>query len=105
MEKKYDFKKTLKDSLNDILDIRKKDIQKEYWLELESEAEKEPPKKIKIWFEEYQKVKGDPFSEIETYMNTIFVQFNYSPIMNKIFPSLKKENETRIESLNHEWRK
>ena len=38
-------------------------------------------------------------------MNTIFVQFNYSPILNKIFPFLKKENETRIESLNHEWRK
>ena len=105
MEKEYNIKKTLKNSLNDILDIKKKDIQKEYWLELESEAEKEPPKKIKIWFEEYQKVKEDPFSEIETYMNTIFFQFNYSPIINKIFPLLKKENETRIESLNHEWRK
>ena len=105
MEKKYEIKKTSKNSLNDILDIRKKDVQKEFWSELESEAEKVTPKKIKIWYEEYQNVKNNPFSEIETYMNTIFVQFNYSPIMDKIFPSLKKENNQRIESLNHEWRK
>ena len=108
MEIKFNIKKTSKNSLEDLLDIRKKNVKSEYWEELESQEESEvetkPKKTIRICFEEYQKIKAEPFSELGPYMNTIFFQFNYSPIINKLFPSLKKEKYERIESLNHSWR-
>ena len=108
MEKKFNIKKTSKNSLEDLLDIRNKNLKFKYWEELEtedeSEAETKPKKTIRICFEEYQKIKSEPFSELGPYMNTIFFQFNFSPIINKLFPSLKKEKYERIESLNHSWR-
>ena len=97
-DKKYEIKKTLKNSIEDILDIRKKNIRTEYWEETETK------KTIKINYQEFQRIENDPFSELTSYMNKIFVKFNYSPIIDKIFPSLKKENDERIESLNHLWR-
>lgn len=106
METKYNIKKTSKNSLEDLLDIKKKNIRTEYWkeLEIEQEEQQKPKKTIRIHFEEFQKIKENPFPQLPAYMNTIFFQFNFSPIIEKIFPSLKKEKEIRIESLNHLWR-
>ena len=105
MQKKYEIKKTVKNSLSDILDIRKKNIKTEYWKDLESEQEDSNKKiKIKIYYEDYQKIVNDTFTEITVYINKLFVKFNYSPIIDKIFPLIKKESDDNIENLNHIWR-
>ena len=63
MEKKFNIKKTSKNSLEDLLDIRKKNLKFKYWEELEtedeSEAETKPKKTIRICFEEYQKMEAN----------------------------------------------
>ena len=102
MEKKYEIKKTLKNSLQDILDIRKKNIKTDYLQEPETSNEKK--KTIKICYEELKSIENEPFSELTTYMNKIFVKFNYSPIIDKLFPSIKKESDAKIESIYHLWR-
>ena len=110
MEKKYEIKKTLKNTLEDILDIHKKNIRTEYWEELkstkdsETDIEPEKKKKVKIYYEDYNKIVNETFSEMTKYMQKIFVKFNYSPIIDKLFPSIKKETDDKIENLNQIWR-
>ena len=49
------------------------------------------------------KIKENPYLEIKNYINKLFVKFNFSPIIDKLFPSIKKEPDYKIESLNHSW--
>ena len=96
--KKYDIKKTSKNSLEDILDIRKKNVKTDYWEETETK------KTIKIYHEEMNAIISELYTELAIYMNKVLVKFNYSPIIDKIFPTIKKENDYKIEKLNHMWR-
>ena len=95
--KKYDIKKTSKNSLEDLLDIRKKNVKTDYWEETETK------KTIKIFHEEMNAIISEPYTELTIYMNKVFVKFNYSPIIDKIFPTIKKESDYKIEKLNHMW--
>ena len=85
MEKKYDIKKTSKNSIEDLLDIRKKDFRTNFW---------EGHKKITIFKEEYDCIINDPYTELEYYMNRVFVKYNYSPIINKLFNLTNKEKDS-----------
>ena len=100
MEKKFDIKKTSKNSLEDILDIRKKQFRTDFL----EESDEDKNKTIKLFYEDIQKIEDDPYSELTTYMNKIFVKFNYSPIMNKLFPSIKKEDDDKTEYMYFIWR-
>ena len=93
---KYDIKKTSKNSLDDLLDIRKKKVRTEYW--------EETKKTIKIFHEEFNVILADPYTELIIYINKVFSKFNYSPIIDKIYSSTKKESDYNIEKLNHMWR-
>ncbi len=95
---KYDIKKTSKNSLEDLLDIRKKNVKIDFW------EESETKKTIKIFHEEMEAIVSEPYNELIVYMNKVFAKFNYSPIIDKVFPTIKKENDYKIEKLNHMWR-
>ena len=92
---KYDIKKTSKNSLDDLLDIRKQKVKTEFW--------EETKKTIKIFHEEFKVILEHPYTELIIYMNKIFAKFNYSPIIDKIFSISKKESDYSIEKLNHLW--
>ena len=94
--KTYDIKKTSKNSLDDLLDIRKKNVKTEFW--------EETKKTIKIFHEEFKIILADPYTELTTYINRVLSKFNYSPIIDKIFSTNKKEGDYAIEKLNHMWR-
>ena len=100
MEKKFNIKKTSKNSFEDILDIRKK----QYRTDFLEESEEDKNKTIKLFYEDINKIEDDPYSELTVYMNKIFVKFNYSPIMNKLFPSLEKEDDNKTEYMYFLWR-
>ena len=106
MEKNYDIKKTLKNSLKDILDIRNRNIRTEFfenYENLKKDSEMRIKLKIKLSYEEMDKIQREPFLELTKYMHKLFVYFNYSPIIDKLFPIIKKENEEKIQTLNHTW--
>ena len=100
MEKKFDIKKTPKNSLEDILDIKKKQFRTDYL----EETEEDKKKTIKLCYEDLKKIEDDPYSELTTYMNRLFVKFNFSPIINKLFPSIKKEDDDKTEYMYFIWR-
>ena len=100
MEKKFDIKKTPKNSLEDILDINKKQFRTDYL----EETEEDKKKTIKLCYEDLKKIEDDPYSELTKYMNRLFVKFNYSPIINKLFPSIKKEDDDKTEYMYFIWR-
>ena len=95
---KYNIKNTSKNSLEDLLDIRKKNVKTDFWKENETQ------KTIKIIYEEMNSIISEPYTELTIYMNKVFAKFNFSPIIDKIFPSIKKESDYKIEKLNHMWR-
>ena len=95
METKYDIKKTSKNSLEDLLDIKKKNIKTEFWEETE--------KTIKINYFELNLIINEPYSELTRYMNIVFSKFNYSPIIEKLFSLKTKVSDKDIENLNHLW--
>ena len=96
MEKKYDIKKTSKNSIEDLLDIRKKNIRTNF---------QEGHKKFGIYKEEYERIINDPYTELIYYMNRVFVKYNYSPIINKLFDlkDTEKESDDDIERLCGLW--
>ena len=100
MEKKFDIKKTPKNSLEDILDINKKQFRTDYL----EETEEDKKKTIKLCYEDLKKIEDDPYSELTKYMNRVLVKFNYSPIINKLFPSIKKEDDDKTEYMYFIWR-
>ena len=96
MEKKYDIKKTSKNSIEDLLDIRKKNFRTNFW---------EGHKKITIFKEEYDCIINDPYTELVYYMNRVFVKYNYSPIINKLFHLTNKDRDSddEIEKICGLW--
>ena len=96
MEQQYKNKKTYKSLLDDILDIRKKLLNLNI-------IDKERVDVIEVNNEELERLEESPFSELETFMINTFVKYNYSPIMNKIFPSLKKETDDKLRSMHSLW--
>ena len=96
MEKIYNIKKTSKNSIEDLLDITKKNIRTNFW---------EGHKKILIFKEEFDSIVNDPYTELVYYMNRVFVKYNYSPIINKLFNLKEKEKESddEIEKLCGLW--
>ena len=96
MEKKYDIKKTTKNSIEDFLDIKKRNIKTNFSQE---------PKKIFIYKEELENIINDPYSELVYFMNRVFVKYNYSPIINKLFnlPGKEKETDDEIEKVFALW--
>ena len=99
MEQKNNSKKTSKILLDDILDIRKKLLNPNLNI-----FDKEGHEVIKINGEELELLQERPFSELATFMNNIFIKYNYSPIMNKIFASLTKENDDKLRSMYNLWK-
>ena len=99
MEQKYNNKKTSKNFLEDNLDIRRKLLN--FNLDI---PDKEGSKIITINNEDLEKLEESPFSKLETFMNNTFFKYNYSPIMNKIFPLLKKESDDELKSMYFLWR-
>jgi len=96
MEQQYKNKKTYKSLLDDILDIRKKLLNLNI-------IGKERVDVIEVNNEELERLEESPFSELETFMINTFVKYNYSPIMNKIFPSLTKETDDKLRSMYSLW--
>ena len=104
MEPEYlNIKKTCKNSLEDILDIRKKNVRTSFFEKYDPDKTNIIKLKIKFDISEVNKIKEEPYTEITNYMNKIFVKFNFSPIISKLFPNIKKEPDYKIEALNHSW--
>ena len=93
METKYDIKKTSKNSLEDLLDIRKKNVRTDW----EGHS-----KKIRVYHEEFDKIISEPFYEISVYIHKVFSYYNYSQIIDKLI-SPKKESKDNIEKLCALW--
>ena len=104
MEPDYsNIKKTSKNSLEDPLDIRKKNVRTSFFEKYDPDKTNTIKLKIKFDSDEINKIKEEPYSEITNYMNKIFVKFNFSPIIDKLFPNIKKEPDYKIEALNYSW--
>ena len=97
MEPKNNIKKTMKNSLDDVLDIKKRKSMLDY-------VEEASKKVIHIDSTDLQKIEESTFSKLEIYMNNTFIKFNMSPIMNKIFPNFKTENEAKLAYMNFLWK-
>ena len=104
MESDYSsIKKTSQNSLDDLLDIRKKNVRTSFFEKNDPDKTNIIKLKVKIDLDEINKIKEEPYTEMTNYMNKIFVKFNFSPIIDKIFPTIKKEPDYKIESLNYSW--